>query len=68
MAVSEDGLPLKGRNATESERQLLGARQSVVLRVDPDALGRNGCHLVICRKGLWCLGREGEKWRDMLMY
>lgn len=68
MAVSEDGLPLKGRNATESERQLLGAHQSVVLRVDPTALGRNGCHLVIYRNGLWRLGREGEKWRDMLMY
>ncbi|MBU4211711.1 MAG: M23 family metallopeptidase [Verrucomicrobia bacterium] len=68
MAVSEDGLPLKGRNATESERRLLGAHQSVVLRVDPAALGRNGCHLVICRKGLWRLGREGKKWRDMLMY
>ncbi|MCX6994106.1 MAG: M23 family metallopeptidase [Kiritimatiellaeota bacterium] len=68
MAVSEDGLPLKGRNATEAERQLLGAHPSAILRVDPAALGRNGCHLVICRKGLWCLGREGEKWRDMLMY
>jgi len=68
LVVSEDGLPLKGRNATESERQLLGAHQSAVLRVDPEALGRNGCHLVICRKGLWRLGREGEKWRDMLIY
>lgn len=68
MAVSENGLPLKGRNATESERQRLGAHQSVVLRVDPAALGRNGCHLVICRKGLWRLGPEGEKWLDILMY
>jgi murein DD-endopeptidase MepM/ murein hydrolase activator NlpD len=68
MAVSEDGLPLKGRNATESERRLLGTHQSVVLRVDPKALDRNGCHLVICRKGLWRLDYEGEKWRDMLMY
>ncbi|MBU0715544.1 MAG: M23 family metallopeptidase [Verrucomicrobia bacterium] len=68
LAVAEDGLPIKGRNATESERQLLGAHKSAILRVDPDALGRNGCHLVIYRKGLWRLGREGEKWRDMLMY
>jgi len=68
LAVSEDGLPLKGRNATEAERQLLGAHKSAVLRVDPAALGRNGSHLVVSRKGLWRLGREGEKWRDILMY
>lgn len=68
MAISEDGLPLKGRNAAEAERQLLGMRKSVILRVDQSALGRNGCHLVVCRNGLWRLGREGEKWRDMLMY
>jgi len=68
LAVSEAGLPLKGRNATQAERQLLGAHQSTVLRVDPAALGRNGSHLVVCQKGLWRLGSEGEKWRDMLMY
>jgi len=68
MEVSENGLPLKGRNATESERQLLGAHKSAVLRVDPEALGRNGAHLVVCRNGLWRLGAEGEKWRDILMY
>ena len=68
MAVSENGLPLKGRNATKSERQLLGAHKSAVLRVDRRVLGRNGCHLVIYRKGLWRLGPKGEKWWDMLMY
>ncbi|MFA5043589.1 MAG: M23 family metallopeptidase [Kiritimatiellia bacterium] len=68
MAVAENGVPLKGRNATEAERRLLGARRSAVLRVDPAALGRNGRHLVVCRKGLWRLDREGEKWRDMLLY
>ncbi len=68
MAVSENGLPLKGRNATELERQLLRAHKSAVLRVDRRVLGRNGCHLVIYRKGLWRLGPKGEKWRDMLMY
>ena len=68
MAVSENGVPLKGRNATEAERQLLGKRKSAVLRVDSAALGRNGCHLVIYQKSLWRLGREGEKWQDMLMY
>jgi len=68
MKVSENGLPIKGRNATESERQLQGAHQSAVLRVDPEALGRNGCHLVICQSGLWRLGSEGEKWRDILMH
>jgi len=36
--------------------------------VDRRVLGRNGCHLVIYRKGLWRLGPKGEKWRDMLMY
>jgi len=68
MTVSENGLPLKGRNATESERQLIGKKKSAVLRVDPAVLGRNGCHLVVCRNGLWRLGPEGEKWRDILMY
>ena len=68
LAVSESGLPLKGRNATEAERQRLGAHPSVVLRVDPAALGRNGCHLVISRSGQWRLGQAGEKWREMLMY
>jgi len=68
MAVAPNGLPLKGRNATEAERRLLGAHKSAVLRVDPDVLGRNGCRLIIRRNGLWRLGPEGEKWRDMLMY
>ncbi|MFH1477714.1 MAG: M23 family metallopeptidase [Verrucomicrobiota bacterium] len=68
MAVAENGLPLKGRNAAESERRLRGFHRSAVLRVDPAVLGRNGCRLVIRRKGLWRLGPAGEKWRDMLMY
>ncbi len=68
MAVSENGLPIKGRNATELERQLIGKKKSAVLRVDPAVLGRNGCHLIVCRNGLWRLGPEGEKWRDILIY
>lgn len=68
MSVAENGLPLKGRNATQAERALLGARKSAVLRVDSAVLGRNGCHLVVCQKGLWRLGRAGEKWLDILTY
>lgn len=68
MAIAENGLPIKGRNATESERQLIGRQKRVILRVDSAVLGRNGCHLIVCRNGVWRLGPEGEKWLGILMY
>lgn len=65
---SESGLPLRGRPATASERQALRARAYRVGNVNPAALGRNGCRLVVCRKGEWQLGAEGVKWLKILTY
>lgn len=68
MEVSGNGLPIKGRNAVAAERELLGSRRSAVLRVNRETLGRNGCHLVVCRNGAWRLSSEGEKWLKILTY
>jgi murein DD-endopeptidase MepM/ murein hydrolase activator NlpD len=68
ITVSEGGVPLSGRPATEQERTLLGSRRHHILSVNEDVLGRNGLHLVTKRKGQWILGKNGERWLEVLTY
>lgn len=68
LQVSENGLPLAGRPATPVELAKLGNRRYDVLRVDNNALGRNGRRLVVCQNGRWRLGRNGEQWLDILLH
>jgi murein DD-endopeptidase MepM/ murein hydrolase activator NlpD len=68
IAVSEGGVPISGRTATEEEEALLGRAFSHVLMADETVLGRNGLRLVVQRQGTWELGRAGERWLEILMY
>ncbi len=68
MAVSENGLPLRGWNAAEPDLAQLGKKKWRVRKVDSDALGRNGCRLVVKRQGTWVLGVRGKKWLKILAY
>jgi murein DD-endopeptidase MepM/ murein hydrolase activator NlpD len=68
LAVSENGLPLRGANASDSDLAALGAKPWLVRKVAPAVLGRNGCRLVVCREGTWTLGASGERWLEILVY
>lgn len=68
LAVSENGLPLRGWNAAEADLAELGKRKWLVRKVQLAALGRNGCRLVVNRKGNWTLGSAGERWLEILLY
>ncbi len=68
MALSENGLPLCGWNATEQDMAELSRNKWLVRKVDADALGRNGCRLVVCRDGHWTLGAAGEQWLKIMAY
>jgi len=66
--VSESGVPLAGRNPTPEERARLGSDSHLVLDVNEEALGRNGLRHIVPRGDGWRLARNGERWRDILMY
>lgn len=68
MTVSENGLPLQGGNASESDVQNLGKRQWRVRNVNTEVLGRNGCRLIVCHQGTWTLSQGGERWLESLIY
>ena len=68
MAVSESGVPLRGRNATEEEASLLGRQKHAVLRVNEQVLGRNGSRLLARAGGRWKLASQGEQWLEVLAY
>ncbi len=68
MAVSENGVPLRGWNATEADARELGKKKWQVRNVNTEALGRNGCRLIVCRKGQWNLASNGKKWLKILTY
>ncbi|MCX6998603.1 MAG: M23 family metallopeptidase [Kiritimatiellaeota bacterium] len=68
LSCTENGLPLKGRAATEAERRALGRGASAVLRVNAAALGRNGSHLLVQGRGGWKLAAGGERWLSALVY
>ena len=70
MAVSEGGIPLRGRPATADEITRLGGpgKTPVVLSADPSVLGNNGKRLVARRGEGWALGSQGSQWLDILMW
>jgi peptidoglycan LD-endopeptidase LytH len=68
MSVSEGGVPLSGRPATEADRKALSGRRHHVLSVNEDVLGRNGLRIVTRRQGQWILGKNGERWLEILTY
>lgn len=68
LKVSESGLPLRGRAATDTEMAELGRKSSLVLNVNEAVLGRNGCHLVSHAGGSWKLASNGERWLEVLTY
>lgn len=68
VALSEGGVPLRGRTATSEETARLGRAAAAVLRVDREALGRNGRRLVVQRSGDWVLGPNGETWRGIFVH
>lgn len=68
MTVSEGGVPLSARMASESEKSALGNRDHHILRADENVLGRNGLRLVVKRQEQWVLGRNGERWLEILTY
>ncbi|MCB1070190.1 MAG: M23 family metallopeptidase [Kiritimatiellae bacterium] len=68
MEVSEGGVPLFARAATDEEKARISNRKPVVLEVFPDILGRNGERLVVKRNGEWQPGRKSEQWLDILLY
>ena len=67
LAVSEEGVPLRGRNASPAEEEALGDRKAVVLKVDEEVLGRNGRRLIVRRRGEWELGRNGQRWLEIFL-
>jgi len=68
LAVSENGMPVSGRNAAPGEASRLGKARAVVSEVNTAALGRNGAHLVERGNGGWKLSGSGKKWLDILEY
>jgi hypothetical protein len=68
MDVSEGGVPLRARAATEEETALLQKNSVHVLEVFPDILGRNGCRLVVMQGDRWVLGHNAEQWLEILLY
>ncbi len=68
VSVSEGGVPIRGRPATEEERKSLAGKRHHVLSVNEAVLGRNGQRLVVRRQGNWIIGRDGERWLEILTY
>lgn len=68
MEVSEGGVPLFARAATDEEKARINNRKPVVLEVFPEILGRNGERLVVQRNGDWQPGRKSEQWLEILLY
>lgn len=68
VAVSEGGVITGGRPASPEEEILLAGRNHRVMTVNEEALGRNGLHLIYRRQGEWELGREGERWLEIMRY
>lgn len=69
LACTANGVPLTGRSATAEEKNSLRGKRALVLKVDGDALGANGLHLVERdgRNG-WKPGINSDHWLDILTY
>lgn len=68
LAVSEGGVPLRGRLATSEEAELIGKAQTLVTDVNEDVLGRNGRRLILRHAEKWTLSRAGEDWLFIMRY
>jgi len=68
LSVSEGGVPLGARPATASESALLKGKKHAVVSVNEDVLGRNGLRLVVRRQGQWVVGKNGERWLEILTW
>lgn len=68
IGFSENGVPLWGRNATESEFQQLGAEHVVVLNVTSALLERNGPRLITQHNGKWIVGTSGLIHLEKLLF
>ncbi len=66
LSVSEGGVVLQGRPATENE--VSGQRLPYVLHVDEDVLGRNGLRIVVSRGNAWQMGSNGIRWLSILLH
>ena len=66
MTVSESGMPLSGRMASPEEVAALDGDRAQVLEVDEEVLGRNGMRYVVQRGDSWEVGRNAERWLDIL--
>lgn len=68
LSCSENGTVLAGRQASEQEIRALAGGRRMVFDVDEQALGRNGCRLIVRQNGQWKLGSKGERWLEILQY
>jgi hypothetical protein len=68
IAFSENGVPLRGRNARVDELEAVGKKRYAVLSVNEELVGRNGRRLFIKRKGRRVLGSSGRKHLDMMLH
>lgn len=66
--ATEGGVISRGRMATHEEVEQAGSQNAIVLFADDDVLGRNGLRLVQRRGGNWIIGRNGERWLEILAY
>ncbi len=68
MDVSESGVPLQARAATDEETASLQNHKPRVLEAFPEVLGRNGARLVTEQGGSWIPGRNAAQWLEILLY
>ncbi len=66
LSVSEAGVVLQGRPATEDEAS--AQRLPYVKDVDEDVLGRNGLRIVVSSGNAWRLGNNGVRWLSILLH
>lgn len=68
LALSESGLPIRGRNADEEEIAVLKNARHAVLNVDTNVLGRNGRAYVTKTGNAWQFTTKGKQWAELLFY
>jgi murein DD-endopeptidase MepM/ murein hydrolase activator NlpD len=68
ITCSENGVPLRGRNATEAERAKLGQNRIRVQNVNANVLGKNGRRLVVLDQNGWRPGQNNAEWLEILCY
>ena len=68
LQCAENGLPLKGRLATDAERSVVARSKYGVTGLNAAALGRNGSHLIAPVRSGWTLTSTGDRWLAALLY